>query len=42
MNEYNLYEREIEIRQRTRQLLEDAVWPRVRRPGSWPFNPGRR
>lgn len=40
MNEFNLYEREIETRERSERLLEGAVWPRVRRSGSWPGLPG--
>lgn len=36
MNEFNMYEREIETRQRSERLLEGTVWPRVRRSGSWP------
>ena len=40
MNEFNLYEREIETRNRSERLLEGAVWPRVRRSGSWPGLPG--
>jgi hypothetical protein len=39
MNEFNLYEREIETRNRSERLLEGAVWPRVRRSGSWPGYP---
>jgi hypothetical protein len=41
MNEFNLYEREIETRHRSERLLEGAAWPRVRRPGSWPGLPAR-
>lgn len=40
MNEFNLYEREIETRQRSERLLEGAGWPRVQRSGSWPGFPG--
>ncbi|MDQ6641355.1 MAG: hypothetical protein M3Y66_02550 [Actinomycetota bacterium] len=40
MNEFNMYEREIESRLRGQRLLEGAVRPRVRRPGGRSALPG--